>query len=54
MMPVCFHAEAEAEMIDAPVWHEQQQRDLGERFLASVQDGINRIRINPRLFPVLE
>jgi plasmid stabilization system protein ParE len=54
MTPVRLHSEAEAEMIDAAVWYEQQQQALGERFLASVQDGITRIKINPRLFPVAE
>jgi hypothetical protein len=54
MTAVRFHSEAEAEMIHAAVWYEQQQRDLGGRFLASVQDGITRIQINPRLFPVVE
>lgn len=54
MIPVRFHSEAEAEMIHAAVWYEQQQQDLGERFLSSVQDGVNRIKINPRLYPVVE
>jgi len=54
MIPVRFHSEAEAEMIDAAVWYEHQQQDLGERFLAAVQNALHRIQINPLLFPVAE
>jgi plasmid stabilization system protein ParE len=54
MISVRFHSEAEAEMIDAAAWYEHQQQDLGGRFLASVQDSLNRIQINPNLFPVVE
>lgn len=48
---VRFHPEAEAEMIGAAAWYEKQQPDLGKRFLATVQDSLNRIKINPLLFP---
>jgi toxin ParE1/3/4 len=54
MKPVDFNQEAEAEMIAAAAYYEQQQENLGKRFLASVQDGINRILLNPRLYPVVE
>lgn len=54
MNTVRFHAEAEAEMIGAAVWYEQQQHDLGRRFLTAVQDGLNRTQINPRLFAIAE
>ena len=53
-MLVHFHAEAEAEMTEAAAYYEAQQTNLGRRFLTSVQDAINRIRINPLLFPVVE
>lgn len=41
-------------MIDAAAWYESQQLDLGKRFLTSVQDAINRIELNPELYPVVE
>jgi len=54
MNPIRFHPDAEAEMIDAAVWYESQQADLGKRYLSAVQDALNRIEINPLLFPVVE
>ncbi len=41
-------------MIEAAAYYEDQQADLGKRFLASVQDAINSIRINPRLYSVVD
>jgi plasmid stabilization system protein ParE len=41
-------------MGEAAAYYETQQSDLGRRFLASVQDAINRIVLNPRLYPVVE
>jgi toxin ParE1/3/4 len=54
MMLVRFHTEAEAEMVQAAAYYEAQQANLGRRFLTAVQDAINRIRINPLLFPKVE
>jgi hypothetical protein len=54
MMLVRFHAEAEAEMTQAAAYYDEQQANLGRRFLTSVRDAINRIQINPLLFPVIE
>jgi toxin ParE1/3/4 len=53
-MRVTLHPEAETEMIEAAAYYEAQQADLGKRFLASVQDGINSILINPRLYRVVD
>jgi len=53
-MRVRLHPEAEAEMIEAAAYYEDRQADLGKRFLASVQDAINSIRINPRLYPIVD
>jgi hypothetical protein len=36
-----------AQMIDAAGYYEAQQRNLERRFLASVQDAINWIALNP-------
>lgn len=54
MKAVKFHPDAESEMIAAAAYYEEQQPDLGKRFLASVQDTINRIILNPYLFPTVE
>jgi len=53
MTPVFFHPHAEDELTAAASWYEGEQADLGKRFLSSVEDGISRIRINPKLFPVV-
>lgn len=54
MKIVGFHKDAETEMNKAATWYESQQPDLGKRFLAAVQDAVNRIAVNPRLYPVIE
>lgn len=54
MTKVRFHPLAEAEMVAAAAYYESQQENLGKRFLASVQDAINSITINPRLYPVVD
>ena len=41
-------------MIEAAAYYETQQKNLGGRFLACVQDALNRIRVNPLLYPVIE
>jgi toxin ParE1/3/4 len=53
MKTVLFHPAAEAEMIDAAVYYETKQKDLGRRFLVFVQEAIERIKINPLLHPVV-
>lgn len=54
MMPVFFHPEAESEVVAAANYYEGQQEDLGKRFLANVEDGLARIRINPHMYPLIE
>jgi len=54
MTSVFFHPEADAEVVAAANYYEGQQEDLGKRFLANVEDGIARIRINPRLYPLID
>jgi len=53
-MRVRLHPEAETEMIEAAAYYEAQRADLGKRFLAAVQDAINNLLINPRLYPVVD
>jgi toxin ParE1/3/4 len=54
MIPIRFHPDADAEMMSAAKYYETQQQDLGKRFLASVQDAINRIQVNPLLYQEIE
>lgn len=49
-----FHPDADTEMLDAAVWYESQQCDLGKRFLVSVQDALNRIELNPELYAFVD
>jgi plasmid stabilization system protein ParE len=54
MKTVKFHPDAESEMIQAAAYYEEQQPDLGRRFLASVQNAVNRIILNPHLYPTVD
>ena len=54
MKTIRFHPEADEEMVEAAVWYEAQQEDLGKRFLTAVQDALNRIELNPELYPFVE
>ena len=51
MKAITFHPDADAEVISAAGYYEEQQNDLGKRFLSSVEEGLARIRFNPLLFP---
>lgn len=54
MKAVVFLKDAETEMLEAAAYYEAQQYDLGRRFIAAVQDAVNRILLNPKLYPVME
>jgi toxin ParE1/3/4 len=54
MKPIRFHPEAETEMISAAVFYETKQKDLGKRFLTSVQNALNKIQVNPLLYQEIE
>ena len=54
MKQLRFHPDAESEMIEAAAWYEAQQTDLGKRFLTCVQDALNRVELNPALYPVVD
>ena len=53
MKPIRFHPKAESEMLEVATWYETQQADVGKRFLASIQDAINRIDLNPELYAII-
>jgi toxin ParE1/3/4 len=54
MKIITFHEEAESEMNKAAAYYEEQQQDLGRRFLTSIQDALNRIALNPSLYPIVD
>jgi len=54
MIPIRFHPEADAELMSAARFYETQQKDLGKRFLASVQGALNKIQVNPLLYHEIE
>lgn len=54
MKRVKFHPDAATEMVAAATYYELQQEGLGHRFLTSVQDTINRILLNPQMYPVVD
>lgn len=54
MKPIRFHPDAEAEMLNAAAWYDTQQKGLGRRFLTSIQDTLNRIALQPELYPFVE
>ena len=54
MKAVRFTPDAESELIAAATYYEAQQPHLGRRFRASVQDAVNRMVVNPRLYPAVE
>ena len=54
MKALRFHPEAEAELVEAAIWYEEQQQGLGQRFLTCVQDALNRTLLNPELYPLVD
>jgi len=54
MKPIRFHPEAEAEMIAAAKYYENQQSHLGRRFLASVRESLAKIPFDPDLYPKID
>ena len=54
MKTVRFHPAAAAEMIEAAAYYESQQALLGRRFLASIQDAVNRIVLNPGMYATVD
>lgn len=54
MIPIRFHPKADAELMSAARFYETQQKDLGKRFLASVQGALNKIQVNPLLYHEIE
>lgn len=53
MKPIRFHTAANAEMMEAAIFYKKQERDLGKRFLSTVQNAVKLIQINPDRFPLI-
>jgi toxin ParE1/3/4 len=51
MSAVKFHEAAAQELTVAAAYYESQQPTLGRRFLLSVHDAVERIVLNPQLYP---
>jgi plasmid stabilization system protein ParE len=51
--PVIFTPAARADLVGARDWYEHEAPDLGRSFLAAVAAVIERMRSNPRQFPVV-
>lgn len=52
-MPVYFLPTAEAELLAAQAWYDEQAEGLGDRFFDAVDRVVARIDGNPRQFPVM-
>ena len=50
MTPFFFHPEAYQELIESVKYYEVQKSGLGQRFLDTVIDAIQRIRTHPLLY----
>jgi ParE toxin of type II toxin-antitoxin system, parDE len=54
MPEIAFHANATEEMRAAAAYYEARERGLGDQFLDEVEEGSQRIRQFPRLWPIYE
>lgn len=54
MYPVVVKEEAQQDILDAYIYYEDQQIDLGERFLKYVYETLNRVAENPQYYSFLE
>jgi hypothetical protein len=50
MSLVVFHPEADAEVVEAAVWYDGQERGLGSDFLDEVDAALGHIRNSPEAF----
>ncbi|HBC85847.1 MAG TPA: plasmid stabilization protein [Lentisphaeria bacterium] len=54
MKSVKFHPQSQIELFEAAQYYENQQKDLGKRFLLSLQDSILSIQINPLVYQLAD
>ena len=53
MTSILIRPEAEADIEEAFHWYERQRDGLGSDFLLCVEDGLEKIRKNPEMYPVV-
>ncbi len=53
MMRLLVRPEAEAEIEEAYHWYEGQRSGLGADFLLCIEEGLEKIRKNPEMYPVV-
>lgn len=53
-MRVIYHAEAEADLIEAAKFYSQRDRSLGIRFLDAVDQAVHSILPSPATWPIVE
>ena len=54
MIPVRFHSDARAELLEAASYYDAQQKGLGRRFTGVVREAVRRIQDWLRLYKVIE
>ena len=53
MTKIVVERNAEIDILEAFVWYEDQEPDLGKAFIAEVDAAVERIRENPNAFPAV-
>ncbi len=51
--PIWFCLEAEKELNDAYFWYEERRAGLGAEFVSSVDEALDRIRLDPESYPIV-
>jgi len=51
--PVVYKARAKSDVKSSVFWYDSQQKGLGEEFLASLEDAIEKIQYNPFTYPTI-
>ena len=49
--PVVYKARVKEDVKSSVFWYDSQQKGLGEEFLASLEDAIEKIQYNPFTYP---
>lgn len=53
MLNIVFRASADAQLVAAKAWYDQQRHGLGDEFARSLESAINRVARNPFAAPVV-
>ena len=49
-MNIHYHPEALKEMVEAAIFYEEHQEELGSRFLDAIEDSLTKITIHPTIW----